>query len=113
MLLLIPILSFSQEKRDNTIIVRNVSFDSAVVRLLDLNYKIAKIDKDYKTVQTEIDKWDLVIYVRQKKNDLIITADIHSTGLVIPLEYGFGAKGRWKSLVEYASYFGPLEYSKN
>lgn len=103
----------AQVKHDNTIIAHNVNFDSAVIRLMDLGYKIDKIDKDFKTAETNVGKYDVKINIRLKGTDLYITGDIISMHLDIPIEYGWGSKKRWETLMEYATAFQPVEYWKD
>ena len=109
---ILPTICFSQVKKDNTIIAHGVKFDSAVNRLLDLGYHIEKIDKDFKTAQTNTIKYDVVIFIREKNNDLIINGEIWSMGYKIPIEYGWGSKKRWETLMEFAKVFDSLEYKK-
>jgi hypothetical protein len=56
-ILLIPVflfgLAYAQEKNDNTIIVKGVSFEQVVNALLDSGYHIEKMDKEYRTIKTE------------------------------------------------------------
>lgn len=111
--LLISYICHAQTKHDNTIIAHGVNFDSAVIRLMDLGYKIEKIDKDYHTAETNVGKYDVKINIRLKGSDLYITGDIISMHLDFPIEYGWGSKKRWETLMEYASGFAPLEYWKD
>lgn len=110
-LLFLPIAGICQQKHDNTIIAHGVSFDSAVNRLLDLGYKIHKIDKDFKTAETNSIKYDTYIFIREKNGDLIINGEIRSMDLTIPIEYGWGSKKRWQTLMEFAEPFRNLEYA--
>lgn len=56
LLLLIPVVSFSQTsipKKANTIEVKNVSFHSIAEKLLDAGYTFDHIDREFQTIKTE------------------------------------------------------------
>jgi hypothetical protein len=74
--LLIPTILFSQAipNKANTIIVKNVSFDQCVNTLLDMGYKVDKIDKDYQTVKTEFKEPD-----NKKLNATLISINVRVT----------------------------------
>ena len=55
-LLLLPCLTIAQNKNDNTIIAKGVTFKQVVNILLDADYRIDKIDSNYYTVRTEYNK---------------------------------------------------------
>ncbi len=88
-LLLLPLSSAAQTsaaqipKKANTIIVDGVTFEKAINTLLDMGYKIDKVDKDFLTAATEfkqpgnkkIKGWEIAISVRVKDNTAIITGE--------------------------------------
>lgn len=77
---LISINSYSQQKGDNTIVVKNVGFVEMCNALLDAGYVIEKKDVDLQTVKTEFkegagkNKWmKLLLIARIKDSTAIIT----------------------------------------
>lgn len=102
-------------KDDNTIIVHGVTFQQAVNKLLDMNFVINHVDKDFQIAETEPDEWSQLIFIRVNSDgDLVIRSQLiilHNRSDVYYSTHGYiGA--RWKALMAYASSFSNLEYKK-
>jgi hypothetical protein len=122
--LLLPTLSFSQsfhkvpEKKDNTVIVHNVTFDAAIHKMIDMGIHIDKIDKDYKTAQYKVDG-NQTVYIRfDSTGNMIVTSDLFFRGNIFvqhsPIHYAKSSlhNFRWRKMMKYAEAFPDLDYAK-
>lgn len=136
LLLVCAVISFSQQKGDNTIVVKNVGFIQVCNALMDAGYVIEKKDNDLQTVKTEFkegsgkNKWmKLLLTIRMKDSAAIITGQWYNTmfpgNKVIgkefniensteKIEYTFGnPKNCFKEVNQFALSFGKdVSYSK-
>lgn len=120
---LITSVSFSQSKGDNTILVKGVTFEQVVNKLLDQGYRIDKIDKDYKTVKTEYSEprsgytYKECLDIRVKDSVATITGKASNLGLEINIEYqkwGGLYKLSFEDMNQFAkSLNGQIAYLKN
>jgi hypothetical protein len=112
----------AQNKGDNTILVKGVTFDQVVNALLDKGYKIDKLDKDFKTVKTEYCEcrpkysYQILLNVRVKDSVAAISGKASNRNIEIGIE-----NQKW-GLYKYSfddmnnlakSLKGELSYSKN
>lgn len=82
-LLITPFFIYAQQppKKANTIIVPGITFEKCVNTLMDIGYKLDKIDKDFKFAKTEfkqaenkkIKGWEISISIRVKDSTATIT----------------------------------------
>jgi hypothetical protein len=115
----LPGIAISQQRNDNAVIVHNVTFDSAVSKLIELGHQIRVVDKELKTCITLPSVSGLSIYVRaDKKGDIVISGEFTTSYL------GSGTSGiervtyfkhglqhdRWEEMMKYAGQFPDKEY---
>lgn len=88
-ILLLPLLAISQNKGDNTIMVKGVGFLQVCNALLDAGYIIERKDDTLQTVKTEFkngkdkNKWmNLLLNIRIKDSTAIITGQWYNTMFV-------------------------------
>ena len=86
--MLIPVMGLAQQKNDNTIIVKGVSFSQVCNSLLDSGYVIESKDNDMQTVKTKEriypKYWNATysIYVRVKDSAAIMSVTFSAPGLL-------------------------------
>lgn len=108
-LLLTTISLQAQTKKDNAVIVHGVTFTEAVNKLLDMNYRVVHIDKDFQTAETAPSSANEIIFIRvNEKGDLIIRAQF----MTYPVQYWPSGKARWDEMMKYAGQFTNVEYAK-
>ena len=136
-LILSPLLMQAQEKKDNLIKVKGVSFSVVVNKLLDEGWNIMKIDSNYQTVTTDFrdgrdkTKWmKLRYYVRVKDSTAFISgnwvnamllgqqffgSEFNMENSTQSIEFTFGnPKNCFIEMQRFALSFNkPIEYSRN
>lgn len=127
-ILLLPLLAISQNKGDNTIVVKGVGFMQVCSALIDAGYIIDKKDNDLQTVKTELksgqdkNKWmKLLLNIRVKDSAAIITGQWYNTLGDDPIETNTykientsgNPKSCFKEMKTFAlSFKKPVEYLK-
>lgn len=112
-LLLTTISLQAQTKKDNAVIVHGVTFTEAVNKLLDMNYRVVHIDKDFQTAETAPSGNNEVIFIRvNEKGNLIIRAQFGTSYGSYPVQYFPSGKARWDEMMKYAGQFTNVEYAK-
>jgi hypothetical protein len=121
--LMLPVLTFSQfrkepEKKDNAVIIHGVTFHDAVRKLIDMGYRMDKIDSNYQIVQVNIDEYQ-TMYIRfDTAHNMIVTSDMYIHGNMFaqhsPVLYWKSSfnRARWDLMMKYAGSFPNLEYAK-
>src|SRR5665647_306091 len=90
-LLLLPCFAIAQNKNDNTIIAKGVTFKQVVNTLLDADYRIDKIDSNYYTIKTEYKKLcteclpEIMFDIRVKDSAATIRGKWRSSGGIIAI----------------------------
>jgi hypothetical protein len=103
----------AQTKKDNAVIVHGVTFTDAVNKLLDMNYRVVHIDKDFQTAETAPSSMNEVIFIRvDSKGDLIIRAQFGTNYGLYPVQYFPSGKARWDEMMKFAGQFENREYAK-
>jgi hypothetical protein len=118
--LLLPTLCFAQNKGDNTIFVKGITFEKVVNTLLDSGFTVDKIDKDFKTVKTQFkehEKYTFTYYfdIRVKDSIAIIKGKWNSGGYVFDIQNIKGKSDQviFSKMETYAkSLKGEISYSK-
>ena len=117
--LLLPVFSLAQQKNDNAVIVHNLTFDSAVSKLVEMGYQIRVNDKKQKTCITQVSVSNLSIYVRENKDgEIIISSEFEtsyfSSGSAGKIRVAYFKHGvmhdRWEEMMKDAGQFPDREY---
>lgn len=120
-LLIITSAAQAQNKGDNTILVKGVTFDQVVNTLLDQGFKIDKIDKDFKTVRTEFKEpnpkysYKVSYDIRVKDDVAIITGETITSNMKFEIKNGKSGldKLAFESMSNFAkSLNGGMSYAK-
>lgn len=85
-ILFAPVFCIAQNKKDNLILVKGVSFQESVSSILDAGFIIEKIDSNFKTLSTDFkegkdkNKWmKLRFHIRVKDSTVYIKGDWYNT----------------------------------
>jgi hypothetical protein len=109
----------AQKTQDNAVVIHNVTFDSAVKRMIEMGYHIRINDSSLKTCITEPSVSGLIIYVKvDKKGNVVVTSEYPvsflSSGSSGMYRVAFWKHGtiheRWEEMMKFAGQFPDREY---
>jgi hypothetical protein len=120
-IILLSVTSFAsgQKKLDNTIVIRDVSFDSAIAKLIESGFTVRFIDKANKICYSNTAPLGTAIIIKTKTDGLYITAnigityfnsDVTSNPAILSYYKSGYYSDRWQELMIFAGQFHNLEY---